>query len=391
MKLIITSFAILFSLCSVAQNVGIGTTTPQSDLHIHSPATSSSTLRLSNNITTDAFNRGSTMRMLGGNLFVENFEPTGSIQLSTGSFDRMTIKNTGQIGINTTDPQTWLHVNGDAVNYEAIRVTGTTPYQSFYDGAALKGYVQAAASGFEIGSKSAQPMNFFTNDVQRMTILNNGNVGINEPNPGNLLTVTGSHNISLVNINNTSTISGSAFTAIVNGAGASFGTSLPKAIVGIGGNAAIGVWGHSSGDGIGVLGNARNGTGGSFAAFQGGTALYARSFGSTILAAEFVGVAINGSAVKSLVRFENTVPSVSGSTFPFAFQVTATGINSITIPNTGHASSSSDLLFIQHKGVVANVNTAVYVQWNGTNWVIYTESGGNIPAGEIYNVIVVKQ
>lgn len=47
--------------------------------------------------------------------------------------------------------------------------------------------------------------------------------------------------------------------------------------------------------------------------------------------------------------------------------------------------------FVTHKGVAANVNTAVYVKFIGANWQIFTESAGPIAAGEIYNVLVIKQ
>jgi trimeric autotransporter adhesin len=90
------------------------------------------------------------------------------------------------------------------------------------------------------------------------------------------------------------------------------------------------------------------------------------------------------------VELENASLKVSGAN-KMAFQVTATGTNFIVIPNTGFANSSTDIIIVTHRGVANNVNTAVYVGWNGANWIIYTENLGNIPAGEIYNVLVVKQ
>ena len=86
----------------------------------------------------------------------------------------------------------------------------------------------------------------------------------------------------------------------------------------------------------------------------------------------------------------NSSIKVSG-TNKAAFQVTATGINSITIPNTGFANAANDILIVTHQGVNVNVNTPVYVKFIGANWQIFSESAGPIAAGELYNVLVIKQ
>ncbi len=90
------------------------------------------------------------------------------------------------------------------------------------------------------------------------------------------------------------------------------------------------------------------------------------------------------------IELENSSIKVSG-TNKMAFQVTSAGANPILIPNTGFANASTDIIIVTHKGVAANVNTPVYVSFNGTNWRIFTENGSVIPAGEIYNVLVFKQ
>lgn len=91
------------------------------------------------------------------------------------------------------------------------------------------------------------------------------------------------------------------------------------------------------------------------------------------------------------VNLENASLKVSG-TKRTAFQVTGTGANSITISNiTTLANAASDMLFVTHNGVTANILTPVYVKFVVGSWVIYTESGGVIPATEIFNVLVVKQ
>ncbi len=90
------------------------------------------------------------------------------------------------------------------------------------------------------------------------------------------------------------------------------------------------------------------------------------------------------------IDLENSSIKVTG-TNKIAFQVTSAGANPIIIPNTGFANAATDILLVTHKGVSANVPTAVYVNFNGGSWKIYTENGSVIPNGEIYNVLVFKQ
>ena len=101
-------------------------------------------------------------------------------------------------------------------------------------------------------------------------------------------------------------------------------------------------------------------------------------------------VKINNPSSGLGIELNNAAITVSGAG-RMAFQVTATGINSITIPNSTFANNVNDILIVTHKGVAANVNTAVYVQFSAGNWKIFSESGGNIAAGEVFNVLVFKQ
>jgi hypothetical protein len=90
------------------------------------------------------------------------------------------------------------------------------------------------------------------------------------------------------------------------------------------------------------------------------------------------------------IDLENSSIKVTG-TNKMAFQVTSTGIASITIPNTGFANLSSDILVVTHKRVSATILSPLYVDFDGFNWKICTENGSNIPFGEVFNVLVFKQ
>jgi hypothetical protein len=90
------------------------------------------------------------------------------------------------------------------------------------------------------------------------------------------------------------------------------------------------------------------------------------------------------------IDLENSSIKVTGIN-KMAFQVAGTGIASITIPNTGFANLSTDILVVTHKRVSAAILSPLYVDFDGFSWKIFTENGSNIPAGEIFNVLVFKQ
>jgi trimeric autotransporter adhesin len=81
---------------------------------------------------------------------------------------------------------------------------------------------------------------------------------------------------------------------------------------------------------------------------------------------------------------------VSG-TNPSVFTVTATAAAlDIVIPNTSMANSATDILIVTHR-LNGTKGMAPGVYWNGTNWVIFLESGANHVVGEKFNVMVIKQ
>lgn len=79
------------------------------------------------------------------------------------------------------------------------------------------------------------------------------------------------------------------------------------------------------------------------------------------------------------------------STNPSIFTVTATAaVLDLVIPNTSMANSSTDMLIITHR-LTSIKGMAPGVYWNGTNWVIFLESGALHTVGEKFNVMVIKQ
>ncbi|MFN8265676.1 MAG: hypothetical protein U0T11_06370 [Chitinophagaceae bacterium] len=394
---LLTSF-LGISAAAICQNIGIGTSNPQYKLHLHS--TGHTTFNITDGTTGDGPSVGGRIDMLTGNLSIFNY--SGTLALGTMGKTAVYISSgiEGYVGINNSNPKAPLHISSSPDTNEGLRLSGATPFMSFYNGTTMHGYVQAASAGFELGSKSGMPLNIYTGNQQRLTILDNGNVGIGTSTPAypfsmSLSLNSSGANVPLAYLKNTGT--GGGLYSSVNNPATGPESFFPAAIAGhsVGYDAIIG---KADGNGNGVSGRSENGSG-VIGISQNGDGVVGYSSGSgsaAVLGQAFsipaVGGYFNHTNGEVALQVNNGSIKVSGSK-PTAFQVTATGTNSIIIPNTSQANSSTDMLFIQHKGVASNVNTPVYVKWDGANfrWVIYTESGGNIPSGEVFNVLVIKQ
>lgn len=229
--LLVLSFAfLLFS--SHAQNVGIGTTTPQSKLHLHSATTSSSELLISNNITTDAFGRGASFRMLGGNLFLANQEVGGLISMSTNGTERMTILNSGLVGIGTNTPATTLEVKSS--NSTPMKVGGLTGmYMSLFENNIYRGYLGSYSGNDEDvdfgtgGGNTTGKLHLTIQASPKLTIHPNGGVSVGNVNLPNYSFMYIENNNSLKDIglyvqNNKNTgqaegVTGSIFSPVGSG------------------------------------------------------------------------------------------------------------------------------------------------------------------------------
>lgn len=112
MKKFFSGCCLLFFISAQSQNVGIGTTTPNTygKLHVHNDATFDASISLTNGLTTDATLRGARFRMLNNDLNIINYEATGKLNLVTGVNTRMTIDDIGNVGIGTSTPSWRFHV-----------------------------------------------------------------------------------------------------------------------------------------------------------------------------------------------------------------------------------------------------------------------------------------
>ncbi|MEO7306900.1 MAG: hypothetical protein ABIR78_07190, partial [Ferruginibacter sp.] len=167
MKKLMLLAVIINSQTLIAQNVGIGTLTPAQKLHV------------AGTIRTTALEGDQT-----NDLNISNNQSINSSAILftwfTGFNERMRITNAGNVGIGTATPDQLLEVVGPENTSIDLKTGALT----------LRSSVNSIA-GAEFGTVSAHTLNLFTNNLNRLTILSGGNVGIGTLTPAQKLHVAG--------------------------------------------------------------------------------------------------------------------------------------------------------------------------------------------------------
>ncbi|MEP7141723.1 MAG: hypothetical protein ABI707_02575 [Ferruginibacter sp.] len=186
-----------------AQNVGVGTTTPLSKLHVYNGASGASPFALSPlvvessghtyiNLLSPASNETGVLFGQPGSsangviMYNNEYTPNGFQFRNNGNLIRMVIDDAGKVGIGIVTPQFPLSFNGTLGDKISLWADGTPTHYGFGIQAGL----------FQVFSKT------FNDDIafgygsstlftERMRIKGNGNVGIGNSTPGYQLDISG--------------------------------------------------------------------------------------------------------------------------------------------------------------------------------------------------------
>jgi excisionase family DNA binding protein len=188
-------------LAASGGNVGIGTTAPLAQLNINQATDVQATLRLSNNGTSGrqinikspaaGFNGSIEQSATSADFIIGNVGDgaLGALKFQTFNADRLTILNTGNVGIGTTSPGAPLEVSHSSTGDIAIFSTagGTDRFKISAD-TNDSNLLGQGGNNLKLGTSASGTS---------ITILNStGNVGIGATNPGVKLDIAGSAQIS---------------------------------------------------------------------------------------------------------------------------------------------------------------------------------------------------
>jgi hypothetical protein len=172
-------------------NVGIGTSSPTSLLHVSS-TTANPQIKIAD-LSVAGGRGGSIQGSYGGNgLYLDSLAASGwvyiglstgggqatNIRFDTSNTERMRINSSGNVGIGTTSP-------ASVTGYKLIEVQGSTGgiFQASASGNSVKARFYSTNLQGYTGTTSNHPFAFLTNDIERVTIDSSGNVGIGTASP----------------------------------------------------------------------------------------------------------------------------------------------------------------------------------------------------------------
>jgi hypothetical protein len=160
--------------------VGIGTDTPNQRLHVHTPG-GVNYIQVSDGTTGPT--AGLRVGVNGsGNGFLLNDHPTGNLFLTTNGSNRIAITHDGLVGIGTNSPDYPLQLHASS-GFSYMRfsdaVTGTS--------SGLRVGLSGTGDAYIINDESLKDLSLGTEGTTRMRIDANGNVGINETTPEQVL------------------------------------------------------------------------------------------------------------------------------------------------------------------------------------------------------------
>ena len=206
-------------LAPTSGNVGVGTTSPQNNLHLSS-SSSATRLQITNSTTGEGSSDG-TVLVQTGNTFLINNRENDDIYFAVNNSEAVRINNSGNVGIGTSSPDDLLHISASSSPTLRIENTDTTGSVSQILGAiefegndsstnadGIRAKVEAEYRGvggqtnlrfYAAKENVATPylaldvgptvINFNTDNTERMRIDSSGRLGLGTTSPDHLLEI----------------------------------------------------------------------------------------------------------------------------------------------------------------------------------------------------------
>ena len=210
------------SLDAEGNKVGIGTTGATATLHVFEPTEGDAVVQFNSGDNFPTVNRGLVLKAAtgptgyAGSKWIFDAQSSGGrLEFQTVSTPRLTILESGNIGINRTDPDQRLNVSG---NIELTAYDNANGQGGYYTAKGLiignlydagKSYTGSDDRTACIWQERGLDLDFATNNALRMKITYDGKVGIGTSNPtqtlhveGHVLAVDGSSGLLFEEVNN---------------------------------------------------------------------------------------------------------------------------------------------------------------------------------------------
>ncbi len=162
--------------------VGIGSNSPSEKLHI------AGDVLIEGATPTIKLYQGTLMKSYidqsSDDLNINNMQ-NGGLKLSTNDTVRMTIANTGKVGIGINNPVDNAHIKDN------VRIDGSLPSLRFYQGSTFGSSIEQNGNNFFISNLESGKLFLRTDNTTHMTIDEIGRVGIGSNSPSEKLHIAG--------------------------------------------------------------------------------------------------------------------------------------------------------------------------------------------------------